>query len=187
MSFQIKTNRLIIRNVQKSDLPILIKQSAELEARSGILSYQADENYNRGILLGAIAEAKSPQRKNYTLSVILNTNRNLIGSCMISNVKMDSIETYIGWHYGCKYWGNGYATEAARVLLFIGFELNKVSEIYADCFCDNKASIRIMEKIGMKSHPKLNLFNTIRGLSYGESRPTVRYIISRKQWLAKIH
>jgi [ribosomal protein S5]-alanine N-acetyltransferase len=185
MSFQIKTNRLIIRNVQKSDLPILMRQSAELEARSGILSYQADENYNRRILLEAIAEAKSPQRANYTLSVTLKTNQNLIGSCMISKVKPDSIETSLGWHYGCKYWGNGYATEAARVLLFIGFELNNVSEIYADCFCDNKASIRIMEKIGMKTQPNLNLFNKIRGLSYGEHRLTVRYIISRKQWLAK--
>ena len=47
--------------------------------------------------------------------------------------------------------GNGYVTEAARELLHIGFMLNEVSEIYADCFVENRASIRIMEKIGMTS------------------------------------
>jgi hypothetical protein len=42
-----------------------------------------------------------------------------------------------------------------------------------------------MEKIGMNSRPNLELFNEIRGWSYGESKPTVRYVISRRQWLAK--
>jgi len=184
MSFQIETERLILRDVREGDLPVLIAQAQEPEARRGILAYQADENYNRVCLLAAIAEARTVRRVNYTLSVVLKSEQSLIGSCSIANVKMDSIESSLGWHYGRQYWGSGYATEAARALLEIGFGLHRAAEIYADCFADNFASIRIMQKIGMTSRRNLGLFNEIRGWSYGENRPTVRYTISRREWLA---
>ena len=184
MSFQIETERLILRDVRESDLPVLIAQASEPEARHGILAYQADENYNRMCLLSAIEWSKQRGREQYTLSVVLKDDRALIGSCSIAGVKPESIETALGWHYGCRYWGNGYATEAARVLLYIGFAIGNVAEIYADCFADNFSSIRVMEKIGMTTRRNLRLFNEIRGWSYGENRPTVRYTISRSEWLA---
>ena len=186
MSFQIETRRLLLRDVSASDLPVLIAQAQEPESRRGILAYQADENYNRVCLLAAMAEAKKRPRESYTLSVVRKSDGALAGSCSISNVRPDSIEAALGWHYGVQYWGNGYATEAARGLLYIGFELGRVAEIYADCFADNVASIRVMEKIGMTSRENLRLFDQIRGLSYGEKRPTARYTISRNEWLAKI-
>ncbi|MEP6903170.1 MAG: GNAT family N-acetyltransferase [Actinomycetota bacterium] len=187
MSFQIETERLIIRDVREDDMPILIAQSAEPDGRKNILSYQADETYNKQALKNAIAWAKIPQREYYMLSVTLKTDQTLIGSCTIINARPECFETAVGWHYGSKYWGNGYATEVARELLYIGFELNEVNEIYADCFIENKASIRIMEKIGMSSSWNLGLFNMLRGWSYGESKPTVRYIISRNEWLIQIN
>jgi [ribosomal protein S5]-alanine N-acetyltransferase len=184
MSFQIETERLILRDVREADLPVLMAQAVEPEARRGLLAYQAGADYNRVLLRAAIAEARNRRRENYTLAVVLKSDRSLIGSCSIANVKAESIETALGWHYGHKYWGHGYATEAARALLYIGFAIGRAAEIYADCFADNLASIRVMEKIGMTSRRNLALFNQIRGWSYGEKRPTVRYTISRNEWLA---
>jgi [ribosomal protein S5]-alanine N-acetyltransferase len=185
MSFQTETERLIIRDVREDDIPILVRQCAEPEARNGILSFQADEAYNRNDLANAIAWAKVPQRQYYKLSVALKSDGALIGSCIISKVAAESFQTSIGWHYGNQYSGNGYATEAARQLLYIGFELNKVAGIYADCFEDNKASIRIMEKIGMSPVWNFSLINWARGLSYNETKPTIRYSMTRQQWFAK--
>lgn len=186
MSFQIETERLIIRDVREEDIPILIPQFAEPEARKNILSFQSDAAYNKKELEKAILWAKHPRREHYKLSVELKSDNTLIGSCTVTNVKPGSFGTVMGWHYGHQYRGKGYATEAARQLLYIGFKLNKVGEIFADCFADNKASIRIMEKIGMSSRLNYELFNMIRGWSYGETKPAVRYIISRQQWLENI-
>lgn len=183
MSFQIETERLRLRDVREDDLPVLIAQAVEPEARGGILAYQADADYNRACLLSAIGWAHAFRREQYTLTVVRKQDSAIVGSCSIARVKAESRESSLGWHYGCRYWGNGYATEAARVLLYIGFEIGSVAEIYADCFADNFASIRIMEKIGMKSGRNLQLLNQIRGWSYGEQRPTVRYTISRGEWL----
>ena len=183
MSFQIQTERLILRDVREDDLPILLAQAVEPEARRGILAYQADERYNRVCLMAAIQWASVANRQNYTLTVERKEDGVLIGNCSIAHVKPESIESALGWHYGKEFWGRGYGTEAARALLYIGFALGGVTEIYADCFTDNFGSIRIMEKIGMRSNRNLRLFNQIRGWCYGENRPTVRYTISRNEWV----
>lgn len=185
MSFQIETERLILRDVRETDLPVLLAQAVEPEARGGILAYQADANYNRACLLSAIAWAQAQPREQYTLTVLRKRDCRVVGSCSIANVKPESIESALGWHYGVRYWGRGYGTEAAGALLYVGFALNDVTEIYADCFTDNYGSIRIMQKIGMRERRNLRLFNQIRGWSYGERRPTVRYTISRNEWLAQ--
>ncbi len=68
----------------------------------------------------------------------------------------------IGWRLGYQYWGQGYATEAAQAVLRYGFEKCGLKEIVSFTVPKNKASIRVMEKIGMHRdlqgdfyHPRL--------------------------------
>ena len=58
----------------------------------------------------------------------------------------DSIE--IGWRLKKQYWGNGYATEVATVLCDLGIKMGKT--IVARAMIENLASIRVMEKAGLK-------------------------------------
>ena len=51
---------------------------------------------------------------------------------------------------GKAWWGQGYASEAARTCLRYGFETARLNRIYALAFPDNKASQRVMQKIGMR-------------------------------------
>lgn len=185
MSFQIETGRLIIRDVRDEDIAVLVKQFAEREARENILSFQADEAYNRNEFEKAMAWARQSHRPYYKLAVELKSDGTLIGNCNLSDAVREASEANIGWHYGHRFRGNGYATEAARALLDFGFEFVGVNEIYADCFSGNGASRRILEKIGMSASLDFSLFNMFRGWGYGESKPAARYIISNSQWLAQ--
>ena len=47
-------------------------------------------------------------------------------------------------------WGHGYATEATRALLTLGFDQLKLHRIQARHFTRNPASGRVMQKAGMK-------------------------------------
>ena len=58
----------------------------------------------------------------------------------------DAIE--IGWRLKKQYWGNGYATEVAIVLCELGMRMGKT--IVARAMIENLASIRVMEKAGLK-------------------------------------
>ena len=56
----------------------------------------------------------------------------------------------IGWQFDPEIWGKGYATEAARALLRHGFDDLGLDEIYAFAVPENRPSIAVMERIGMK-------------------------------------
>lgn len=55
----------------------------------------------------------------------------------------------IGWRIAYDHWNKGYATEGALACLDYGFNTLKLAEILSWTAVLNKASQRIMEKIGM--------------------------------------
>lgn len=55
----------------------------------------------------------------------------------------------IGWRLNRAAWGKGYASEAARAWLRFGFETEGLAEIVAFTIPANKASQKVMQRIGM--------------------------------------
>ena len=56
----------------------------------------------------------------------------------------------LGYRYARRFWGNGYATEAARGMLRRGFEELELAQVMAIVDAANAASERILQKVGMK-------------------------------------
>jgi len=56
----------------------------------------------------------------------------------------------LGYWLGVPYWGQGYATEAAREMLRYGFEELALHRIFASHFKHNPASGKILRKLGMR-------------------------------------
>lgn len=56
----------------------------------------------------------------------------------------------IGYIFNPVHHGNGYATEAARALLALGFDGVGLHRIYARCAAANTASWGVMERLGMR-------------------------------------
>lgn len=61
---------------------------------------------------------------------------------------VDGVE--IGWRLAADYWGRGLATEAARTALRYAFETLNVPRIVATVQSLNRASIRVIEKAGLR-------------------------------------
>lgn len=60
------------------------------------------------------------------------------------------VQAELGWVIDPAHAGQGYATEAAAALLRICFEDLGLRRVTAQCFADNVASWRLMEKLGMR-------------------------------------
>jgi RimJ/RimL family protein N-acetyltransferase len=60
------------------------------------------------------------------------------------------VQAEIGWCLDPAEEGNGYATEAVRELIRIAFEELGLRRVIANCFADNEASWRLMERVGMR-------------------------------------
>lgn len=98
--------------------------------------------------------------------VLLKTGEN-IGYVQLVNIG-EGWE--LGYHIAKAYTGKGYATEAAGAFLPAMAEKYHLNEIYGICLLDNRASARVMEKLGFT-----NLFTGV-GPYQGEQRPIVRNI-----------
>jgi len=66
----------------------------------------------------------------------------------------------IGWRLASPYWGHGFATEAARGALHVGFELVGLTEIVSFTAMFNFRSRAVMERLGMRKsgsfeHPRV--------------------------------
>jgi len=59
-------------------------------------------------------------------------------------------EAQLGYIFDPAYGGCGYATEAVSAMVAYAFDQLGVRRITAGCFADNLASVRILEKIGMR-------------------------------------
>jgi len=55
----------------------------------------------------------------------------------------------IGWRFARRWWGQGYASEAARAALQVGFERLGLDEIVAFTAWHNTRSAAVMQRIGM--------------------------------------
>lgn len=59
----------------------------------------------------------------------------------------------VGWRLAHAYWGKGYATEAARAALDVGFGTLALDEIVAFVVPPNVRSQRVMDRLGMTRDP----------------------------------
>ena len=76
--------------------------------------------------------------------------RALVGDIGFKGPPDDLHTVEIGYSVLPAFQGRGYATEAARALVAWGFAQPGVRRIVANCRADNGASIRVLEKAGMR-------------------------------------
>jgi RimJ/RimL family protein N-acetyltransferase len=81
----------------------------------------------------------------------------------------------VGWRLAAEYWGRGYATEAARTAVRVGFEELGLDEIVALTVPANRRSIRVMEKLGMQRDPRDDFDHPM----VAEGHPLRRHVLYR--------
>jgi ribosomal-protein-alanine N-acetyltransferase len=97
--------------------------------------------------------------------VIHRADTKLIGFCGFSDGFPPDVE--IGWRLLPDYWGQGLATEAATATLEYGFAMWDFPRVIAVAQKLNRASIRVMERIGM----------TFDGTFTHDGAEVVRYVV----------
>ena len=60
----------------------------------------------------------------------------------------------VGWRLAFPYWGKGYASEAAKEALRVGFEVLKFDEIVSFTAIHNQRSRSVMERLKMREMPE---------------------------------
>lgn len=91
------------------------------------------------------------------------------------------VQAELGWVIDPAHAGRGFATEAAAALLQACFEHLCLRRAYAQCFAENTASWRVMEKLGMRREEYAVRDSLHRS---GEWMDGMRYAILADEWRA---
>jgi RimJ/RimL family protein N-acetyltransferase len=82
-------------------------------------------------------------------AIIEKSTGNFVGRAGLSHLA-NTQDIEVGYVLDKMYWGKGYATEIAKAIIKWGFDNLDIDKIVAIAVPENKASIRVMEKVGMK-------------------------------------
>lgn len=88
----------------------------------------------------------------------------------------------IAWRLACRHWGKGFATEAAKASLRVGFDTLGLAEIVSFTVPQNLRSRAVMERIGMRdAHETFEHPHVPNGHSL---RLHCLYRLSKQRWQA---
>lgn len=83
-----------------------------------------------------------------------------IGQCgLLTQTVEEKNEVEVGYHILPKYWGNGYATEAAQFFRDFGFKHEKLDHIISVIDIRNIASQKVAEKNGMTRRRQIKYYD----------------------------
>lgn len=89
----------------------------------------------------------------------------------------------VGWRLRRSAWGHGYAPEAAHEALRFGFEEVGLDEIVSFTAVGNTASLRVMEKIGLRRDPARDFDHPrVDAEAYPELVAHLFWAITRQEW-----
>ena len=91
-----------------------------------------------------------------------------VGEFMLRLKSVESRQAEIGWCLHPDAQGHGFATEGARELLRLGFDEAGLHRIFAGCDARNSASLRVMERIGMRREAEFVENEYLKGEWVGE-------------------
>ncbi len=83
-------------------------------------------------------------------AVFAKTDKQYAGHCSLSLMKTDKEQWEIGYYLLEKNWGKGYATEIAKRIVRYAFDELDLDEVFATVDDDHSASIKVLEKAGLK-------------------------------------
>lgn len=91
-----------------------------------------------------------PEENKWEGLIIADDTKTLIGDIGFKGGPDESGEINLGYSILPAYQGKGYASEAARAMVEWGMKQTGVKKVIATCSIDNWASIRVLEKAGLK-------------------------------------
>lgn len=177
----IETERLLLRSFEPEDWRKVFLYMSDPE----VIRYLPEEPYakedSERFVLTTLERQGERGEWPEMLAVVLKAEDRLIGHMPFPVFSEKYRTREIGWIYDPRYQGQGYATEAALALLRWGFESLGLHRIIATCDPRNRASSRIMEKLGMRR--EAHFIKDVR--LHGEWCDEYFYAILEEEWAAR--
>lgn len=175
---KLSTDRLILREFQESDLEELFDLDSDPEVHKYLGNKPVTMRSQTEDIIKGVRQQYIDHGIGRWIAITKDTNE-MIGwsGLKYETLAINNQNGYndIGYRFKKKYWGKGYATESANALLEYGFTELKYDKICGAAEIGNKASSKVLQKIGL---------NFIESFYY-ENLKCNWYALTSEEWHSK--
>jgi len=175
---RLETERLLLREFVLEDWPAL----NEFERDPQVVRYMTFDaqtpEQSRAYVEGRVRDRDEDPRTTYDLVITLRGDDRLIGRCGMKITDAPSRQGELWYVLNPHHWGRGIAPEAGRALITFGFTTLHLHRLWADLDPRNTASLRVLEKLGMR--PEAHLRENL--LVKGEMCDSLIYAVLAREW-----
>jgi RimJ/RimL family protein N-acetyltransferase len=180
--YPLRTPRLLLRPYTLGDFDALYDMQSRPDVTRYLLFGVRDPSEVRTSLKQKIAASSLVEEGgSLTLAVVLPDNGTVIGDVMLFWRSREHQQGEIGYIFHPDYGGRGYATEAAFVMLRLGFDELRLHRIIGRVDARNTASARLLERLGMRREAHFIQNEIVKG----EWTDEVVYAMLADEWRAR--
>lgn len=167
INLPIETPRLVIREFVARDLEAVHAYSSLPEVTRFLAWGPNTLAESKQAVRAFLNDQTELLRTNFDLAIWLKGTRRtaprLVGAVGLKITDRENRTGDIGYVLHPDYWGQGLVLEAAHALMGAGFSELELQRITASCDQRNKASARVMEKLGMRREGAFRRSRYIQG------------------------
>lgn len=145
----IKTKKFTLRPLKKSDAKDVVAAVNNWNVIKYIsnLPFPYELKDAQTWLASVVANTKKVPRENFVLGI--EKDGHIVGVLGLHGIKKEH-KAELGYWLSENCWGQGIMSEAVKIFMTFVFKEFKLKRICANAYPNNKASMRVMEKVGMK-------------------------------------
>ena len=177
-NIRIETERLILREIEEDDWESVHRYAREPAVGRFLIWGPNTEQQTKNHVRDLQAFRLEDPRKRAVLGIVIKDSGEFIGGVGLTRLSADASEAEVGYSLHPDHWGRGYATEAARAMIGLGFGEWRLHRVIARCDPENIGSARVMEKCGMRREGHFRKCTMCKG----EWRDRVLYAILEDEW-----
>jgi RimJ/RimL family protein N-acetyltransferase len=148
----LRDEKVLLRPIKRSDITNFLKWFNDPEVTQYLAMYlpmteMAEEKW----IEDAASRIQAGTNVGFVIEAIEGDSSKPIGNIGLHAINPKDHSAIFGIAIGEKdYWGNGYGTEATRLILDYGFQQLNLHRISSSAFAFNERSIRLHKKVGFK-------------------------------------
>lgn len=158
--------RIRLREVNLADLDASWSWASHEEFFRFLPFEQPDREEQLSWLQSVVDESRAVPRRQFQLGIEIVETGVLIGMARLGIESDQHRNASLGYGIHPDYWGQGFATEATRLLLDFGFTILGMHRIWATHHPDNDASRRVLDKAGLREEGRLRDDRLVDGVWY---------------------
>ncbi|WP_315111324.1 GNAT family N-acetyltransferase [Clostridium intestinale] len=163
----LNTDRCVMNKINKNDYEDVKKLYFDERVREFLGGVVTKKRYNN-----IFEEMLSANEESIYLTVRNNTTDELVGLVSLDK-HHDGVSTEISYQFVSEFWGQGYGNEVIKKLMDYAFKELNLNKLVAETQKVNKASCRLLTKLGMSIEESIyrfgaeqNIFRILRDEYY---------------------